>query len=37
MQLGRDGEVSIRIAEEGRAIDLGGYAVTCVEGTLRSQ
>jgi predicted PhzF superfamily epimerase YddE/YHI9 len=35
MQLGRDGEVSIRIAEAGRAIDLGGYAVTCVEGTLR--
>ena len=35
MQLGRDGEVSIRIAEEGRAIDLGGYAVTCVEGSLR--
>lgn len=37
MQLGRDGEVSMRIAEEGRAIDLGGYAVTCVEGTLRAQ
>lgn len=35
MQLGRDGEVSMRIADAGRAIDLGGYAVTCVEGTLR--
>jgi PhzF family phenazine biosynthesis protein len=35
MQLGRDGEVSIRIGDAGRAIDLGGYAVTCVEGTLR--
>jgi PhzF family phenazine biosynthesis protein len=37
MQLGRDGEVSMRIADGGRAIDLGGYAVTCVEGTLRVQ
>lgn len=34
MQLGRDGSVSIRIAGDG-AIDLGGQAVTCVEGTLR--
>ena len=37
MQVGRDGEVSIRIADAGRAIDLGGYAVTCVEGTLRAE
>jgi PhzF family phenazine biosynthesis protein len=34
MQLGRDGEVSIRYAD-GRIL-LGGSAVTCVEGTLRS-
>jgi PhzF family phenazine biosynthesis protein len=33
MQLGRDGQVSIRF--EGDKIFLGGSAVTCVEGTLR--
>jgi len=33
MQLGRDGRVSVRIAEK---IEIGGHAVTCVEGTLRS-
>jgi PhzF family phenazine biosynthesis protein len=33
MQLGRDGQVSIRY--EGDKILLGGSAVTCVEGTLR--
>ena len=33
MQLGRDGEVSIRF--DGGKILLGGSAVTCVEGTLR--
>jgi len=33
MQLGRNGEVSIRF--EGGKILLGGSAVTCVEGTLR--
>jgi PhzF family phenazine biosynthesis protein len=33
MQLGRDGQVSIRI-EDGR-IFLGGSAVTCVDGSLR--
>jgi PhzF family phenazine biosynthesis protein len=33
MQLGRDGEVAIRI--EGGDIFLGGSAVTCVEGALR--
>jgi len=31
MQLGRDGHVSVRIGEK---IDIGGHAVTCVEGTL---
>ena len=34
MQLGRDGRVSVRI--EGEKIYLGGSAVTCVEGSLRS-
>ena len=34
MQLGRDGTVSIRVGEGGE-IDLGGEAVTCVEGSLR--
>lgn len=33
MQLGRDGQVSIRF--DGGKILLGGNAVTCVEGTLR--
>lgn len=33
MQLGRDGEVSIRM--EGDSIFLGGAAVTCVEGKIR--
>jgi PhzF family phenazine biosynthesis protein len=32
MQLGRDGRVSVRIGEK---IEIGGHAVTCVEGTLR--
>jgi PhzF family phenazine biosynthesis protein len=31
MQLGRDGHVSVRIGER---IEIGGHAVTCVEGTL---
>jgi predicted PhzF superfamily epimerase YddE/YHI9 len=35
MQLGRDGRVSIRV-EKGE-IFLGGSAVTCIEGTLRTQ
>ena len=34
MQLGRDGRVSVRIAAE--RIDIGGRAVTCVEGTLKA-
>ena len=33
MQMGRDGEVSIRYS--GKKIFLGGRAVTCVEGSLR--
>ncbi len=35
MQLGRDGRVSIRISDSGKSLELGGEAVTCVEGTLR--
>ena len=31
MQLGRDGRVSVRIGEK---IEIGGHAVTCVDGTL---
>lgn len=33
MQLGRDGRVSVRIGEK---IEVGGHAVTCVEGTLKT-
>jgi PhzF family phenazine biosynthesis protein len=33
MQLGRDGRVSVRLGEK---IEIGGHAVTCVDGTLRS-
>jgi len=35
MQIGRDGQVTVRIA--GNSIRIGGYAVTCVDGTLRMQ
>jgi PhzF family phenazine biosynthesis protein len=35
MQIGRDGQVTVRIA--GNSIGIGGYAVTCVDGTLRMQ
>jgi PhzF family phenazine biosynthesis protein len=31
MQLGRDGRVSVRVGEK---IEIGGHAVTCVDGTL---
>ena len=34
MQMGRDGRVSVRVSE--RAIQIGGRAVTCVEGELRA-
>jgi PhzF family phenazine biosynthesis protein len=33
MQVGRDGRVAVRV--EGESIQIGGYAVTCVEGKLR--
>jgi PhzF family phenazine biosynthesis protein len=32
MQLGRDGRIAVRV--EGDSIAIGGYAVTCVDGTL---
>ena len=35
MQLGRDGRVSVRI--QGEKIFLGGSAVTCVDGTIRTE
>ena len=34
MQLGRDGRVSVRIRDN--AIEIGGHAVTCVDGTLQT-
>jgi PhzF family phenazine biosynthesis protein len=33
MQVGRDGRVFVRVADDG--IRIGGHAVTCVEGTLK--
>ena len=33
MQVGRDGQVAVRA--QGNVIQIGGYAVTCVDGTLR--
>ncbi len=33
MQVGRDGQVSVRVV--GESIEIGGYAVTCVDGSLR--
>jgi PhzF family phenazine biosynthesis protein len=35
MQVGRDGQVSVRIDQH--AIQIGGYAITCVDGTLRTE
>ena len=35
MQLGRDGRIAVRVLEGGARIELGGDAVTCVDGTLR--
>jgi predicted PhzF superfamily epimerase YddE/YHI9 len=32
MQLGRDGRVSVRIGKDH--VQIGGHAVTCVDGTL---
>jgi PhzF family phenazine biosynthesis protein len=34
MQMGRDGRVSVRVSEQG--IQIGGRAVTCVDGELKS-
>ena len=34
MQVGRDGQVTVRVL--GESIEIGGYAVTCVDGNLRS-
>lgn len=34
MQVGRDGRVSVRVSEN--QIEIGGQAVTCVDGTLRT-
>jgi PhzF family phenazine biosynthesis protein len=35
MQVGRDGQVWMRIANN--AVQIGGYTVTCVDGTLRTE
>jgi PhzF family phenazine biosynthesis protein len=35
MQVGRDGQVSVRIDQH--AVQIGGYAITCVDGTLRTE
>ena len=35
MQVGRDGQVSLRIDQHG--VRIGGYAITCVDGTLRTE
>lgn len=35
MQMGRNGQIYVRIKEE--TIEFGGYAVTCVDGTLRTK
>jgi len=34
-ELGRDGTVDVRVADAGRTIEIGGAAVTVVDGTLR--
>jgi PhzF family phenazine biosynthesis protein len=33
-EVGRDGAVRVRVADEGRAIEIGGHAVTVVDGTI---
>lgn len=35
MQVGRDGQVAVRL--ENHAIRIGGYAITCVDGILRTE
>jgi PhzF family phenazine biosynthesis protein len=37
MQLGRDGQVFIRVGGGREFIELGGYAVTCIDGHLRAE
>jgi len=34
-ELGRDGEVHVRVTEGGRGIEIGGQAVTVVDGRLQ--
>jgi predicted PhzF superfamily epimerase YddE/YHI9 len=35
MQVGRDGQVSVHVDQY--AVRIGGYAITCVDGTLRTE
>ena len=35
MQVGRDGQVWVRL--ENNAVQIGGYAITCVDGSLRTE
>jgi predicted PhzF superfamily epimerase YddE/YHI9 len=35
MEVGRDGQVAVHV--DGKSIQIGGYAVTCVDGSLRVQ
>jgi PhzF family phenazine biosynthesis protein len=35
MQVGRDGQVTVRVVDD--SIQIGGYAVTCVDGSLRAK
>lgn len=34
-EIGRDGRVHVRIGDEGRAVEIGGCAVTVIEGEIR--
>ena len=34
-ELGRDGRVQVRVADGGRTIEIGGQAVTVIEGEIR--
>lgn len=36
IELGRDGRVTVRVADDGRQVTIGGQAVTVVDGTLRT-
>jgi PhzF family phenazine biosynthesis protein len=33
-EVGRDGAVCVRVADDGRAIEIGGHAVTVVDGSI---